>query len=151
MQPNLIMTCGPQGSGKTTWAKQYIAENPDIVYLSTDDIWLSIGPITDRSISQKVYPILWRKTEVALLKKQSVLLDATFICKKWRKDAIKLGRRLGARMIAHIFNVNRETLIKRIEQRAKNGGMAIPTVDLDRYISLFEVPDNTEFDEIINH
>lgn len=151
MQPNLIIMCGPQGSGKSTWAKKYVSENPNIIYLSTDDIWLSIGPITDQSIAQHVYPMLYRKAEIGIRKGQDVLLDATFVCKKWRKDAIKLGRRLGAWLVVHVFNAPRETLIKRIAERTKKGGMAISDLDLDRYIAMFEQPDNSEFDEIIIH
>lgn len=151
MKVELHMCIGPQGSGKSTWAKKFVAENPDILYLSTDKIWLTLGPMSDRSIARKVYPILTRHAEAALRKGQSVLLDATFIRKSWRKDYVKLGRQLGAKLIAHVFKADRDTLIKRVQHRAANGGLNVPTDVIDKYIAQFEQPDGTEFDEIIKH
>lgn len=151
MKPNLIMTVGVQGSGKSTWAKKFTSENPDVIYLSTDKIWLTIGPMSDRSIARKVYPILTRHAEAALRKGQSVLLDATFIRKAWRKDYIKLGKQLGAKVIAHVFKADRNTLIERVQHRAANGGLDVPVDVIDNYLSQFEQPDEMEFDEIVNH
>ena len=37
-RPVLILLCGIPGSGKTTWAKNYISKNPDFVHLSSDAI-----------------------------------------------------------------------------------------------------------------
>ena len=151
MQPNLIMTVGIQGSGKSTWAKKFIAENPDVIYLSTDQIWLTLGPMSDRSIAGKVYPILTRRAESALNDGCSVLLDATFVRKAWRKDYIKLGRRFGVKLIAHVFEADRAILLERINIRTSNGGLFVPVDVIDKYISMFEMPDKTEFDEIIKH
>lgn len=151
MNPNLIMTVGVQGSGKSTWAKKFALDNPDVLYLSTDKIWLTIGPMSDRSIARKVYPILTQQAEAALRNRQSVLLDATFIRKAWRKDYVKLGRRLGAKLVAHVFKADRDTLIERVQHRAANGGLNVPVEIIDKYIAQFEPPDKTEFDEIINH
>ncbi len=151
MQPNLIMTIGAQGSGKSTWAKKYIAENTDVLYLSTDDIWLSIGPMEDRSIAKKVYPKLTRLAEAALRNGQSVLLDATFIKRDWRKDYVKLGRQFKARLVAHVFKADRKTLIERVQQRAAGGGLDVPVHVIDRYIAMFDHPTFDEFDEIVVH
>jgi predicted kinase len=151
IQPTLIMLCGPQGSGKSTWAKKYVTEHPDTKYLSTDDIWQSIGSIEDRSIASVVYPILTRRCEAALQAGQSVILDATFVKRAWRKDYVKLGRRLNAKLVAHVFNTDKKTLMERIEKRVKVGGMNIPEEVLDRYIKDFQPPTKEEFDEIVNH
>lgn len=147
----LIMTCGPQGSGKSTWARKFSSEHPDVLYLSTDKTWLEIGPMADRSIARQVYPILRKKTENALKNGTSVLIDATFVKKSWRRDFTNLGRQYSAKLIAHVFNANRDTLITRVQQRAKQGGLNVPVEDIDRYISMFDPPTVPEFDEIINH
>lgn len=151
MQVELHICIGCQGSGKSTWAEKFTSENPGVVYLSTDKIWLTIGPMSDRSIARKVYPILTRHAEAALRKGQSVLLDATFIRKAWRKDYIKLGKQLGAKLVAHVFKADRDTLIERVQHRAANGGLDVPVDVIDKYIAQFEQPDGTEFDEIVNH
>lgn len=152
MKPNLILTVGPQGSGKTTWAKQFVSENPDVLYLSTDKLRAEMGAGEhDQSINGAIYARMKTKTESALRKGQSVLLDATFIRKAWRKDYVKLGRQLGAKLVAHVFKADRDTLVKRVQHRAANGGLNVPVDVIDKYIDQFEPPDRMEFDDIVNH
>lgn len=152
MQPSLIMTVGVQGSGKSTWARKFSSENPDFLYLSTDRLREELGlGEYDQTVNALVYSRMKIKAESALRKGQSVLLDATFIKKAWRKDYTKLGRQLGAKLVAHVFKADRNTLIKRVQQRAANGGLDVPINVIDKYIAQFEPPDKTEFDEIIYH
>jgi predicted kinase len=152
MKPNLIMTCGVQGSGKSTWAKKFSVENTDVLYLSTDKLRSEMGAGEhDQSVNGLIYSRMKTKAESALRKGQSVLLDATFIRKAWRKDYVKLGRQLGAKLIAHVFKADRDTLVKRVQHRAANGGLNVPPEVIDKYIAQFEPPDRTEFDEIVNH
>lgn len=152
MTPTLILLLGIQGSGKSTWAKQYCQENPDILYLSSDKLRAEIGKGEfDQTINSRIFALMRTKTENALKNGQSVLIDATHIKKKWREDSIELGRRLGAKIVAHVFKVDRETAIKRIANRAAKGGLNIPIDVIDKYIAQFEPPDNNEFDEIIYH
>lgn len=152
MQPNLIMTVGVQGSGKSTWAKKFASENPDVLYLSTDKLRAEMGAGEhDQSINPLIYGRMKTKAEAALRKGQSVLIDATNIRKSWRKDNVKLGRKFGAKLVAHVFKADRDTLIKRVQQRAAGGGLNVPVEVIDKYIAQFEPPDRTEFDEIVNH
>jgi predicted kinase len=148
----LILCSGPQGSGKSTWARKFSQENPDLVYLSTDNIRKEItGNVSDQSANSLVYSLIRTKAENALLDGHSVLIDATFIRKSWRKDYVKLGKRLGAKLVAHVFTADRDTLISRVQQRSANGGLNVPVNIIDKYIADFEPPDYTEFDEIITH
>lgn len=150
--PSLMMCVGVQGSGKSTWAKKYIDENPDIAYLSTDSLRAELGyGEADQSVNGIVFSKMRTQTEIALRKEQSVLLDGTFIVFSWRKDFVQIGRRLGAKLIAHIFKADRNTLIERVQQRSANGGLNIPTDNIDKYIAKFSPPTITEFDEIIIH
>lgn len=152
MSPSLIITIGPQGAGKSTWAEKYVLENPDVLYLSTDRLRAELGfGVADQTVNSLIFGKLKQRTEEALLKGQSVLLDATFIKKAWRKDNVNLGKRLGARLVAHVFKADRDVLIERINKRAVNGGLFVPVEVIDRYISQFQPPDKTEFDEIIHH
>jgi predicted kinase len=153
MIPTLMMTCGVQGSGKSTWAKQYIKENPDTLYISTDKMREELGAgAHDQTVNSMIFPLMRRKVETALSQGNvDILLDATFIKKSWRKEYVNLGRKYGAWLIAHIFNADRDVLIKRVQQRAKNGGLDVPVEAIDKYIAGFEPPTKDEFDEIIKH
>lgn len=152
MKQELILTIGVPGSGKSTWARQYVKDNPDVIYLSTDKLRAELGfGESDQSVNGLIYIKLKQKTEAALCSGKSVVLDATFIKKAWRKDNIALGRKFGVKLMAHVFKANRETLIDRIKQRVANGGLNVPTEVIDKYIGQYQPPDKTEFDEIINH
>ena len=151
-QPKLMMCCGVQGSGKSTWAKKFSLENPDVVYLSTDKIRAELtGSEADQTINTVMYVKLKQRAEAALQKGKDVLLDATFIRKSWRKEYVALGRKYNAWLVTHVFKADRDTLIKRIQQRVVNGGLNVPVEVVDKYIKQFEAPDKTEFDEILNH
>lgn len=152
IQPQLILCIGIQGSGKSTWAKQYCQDNPDVLYLSSDKLRAELGKGEhDQSINGLIFGRMRAKTEAALRKGQSVLIDATHVRKKWRSDNLKLGRQFGAKLVAHVFKVDRETAIKRVAERVANGGLNIPVESIDKYLSQLELPDRTEFDEIIVH
>ena len=152
MQPELILTIGCQGSGKSTWAHQYIKEHPEVLYLSTDNLRKEFtGNMADQSVNGMIYAEIGKRTESALRKGQSVLLDATFIKKAWRKDNVKLGRKFGAKLVAHVFRADRKTLVERVQKRAAGGGLNVPPEVIDKYIAQYEPPDGLEFDEIINH
>lgn len=152
MALELILTVGCQGSGKSTWARSYIQSHPEILYLSTDVMREELfGNASDQTANSLIYGKMKQKTEAALRDGKSVLLDATFVRKSWRKDNIKLGRQLGATLVAHVFKADRKTLIERVQERTAGGGLNVPTEVIDKYIAQFEQPDKTEFDEIINH
>lgn len=152
MQVELILTIGIQGSGKSTWAKKFASENSDVLYLSTDKLRAEMGAGEhDQTLNSLIYSRIKTDAETALRKGQSVLIDATFIRKAWRKDNVKLGKQLGAKLIAHVFKADRDTLINRVKNRATNGGLNVPVEVIDNYIAQFEQPDRTEFDEIVNH
>jgi predicted kinase len=151
-KPELHVLVGAQGAGKSTWAREYITSNPDVLYLSSDKMRAEFGTSeADQSVSGVVFARMKQRAEAALLKGQSVLLDATHIRRKTRKDAVELGKRVGAKLIAHVFKIDRDTAVKRVVERAAGGGLNVPVDVIERFISQFEAPDRTEFEQIINH
>ena len=151
-QPQVIITIGAPGSGKSTWAKKYVSDHSEFLYLSSDKMRGELGfGENDQSVSGIVYKRMTLKTEAALRSGQSVLIDATFVKKSWRKDYVNLGKRLGAKLIAHVFKGDTDTLIKRVQNRVANGGMNVPIDIITKYNEGMQIPDKTEFDEIINH
>jgi len=151
MQPKLYITIGIQGSGKSTWAEKFCQDN-NVLYLSSDKLRAELGKgIDDQSIHGLVFGRMRARTEAALRRGESVLVDATHVRKKWRSDNIKLGRRLGAFIVAHVFEVDRETAIKRVAERVSKGGLNVPADVIDKYISQLELPDTNEFDEVVYH
>lgn len=150
--PTLIMTIGVQCSGKSTWAKEYVKEHTDTVYLSSDELRKELGKgVEDQSVNGHVFLVMQSRTTVALAQGKTVLLDGTFVKKAWRKDFVKIGRAFNAWVVAHTFSAPREVLIQRLNKRVKEGGLNVPVEAIDKYISMFQKPDEEEFDDVIIH
>ena len=149
--PILRMTVGIQGSGKSTWAKKFIADNPDYVYVNPDSVWTRIGDITDRSLAPVVYGITRGQTRDALEAGKNVLVDATNTRRRQRTTFLKISQEVNAWKIAHVFRVDRDVAIARIRERVANGGMNVPDEVVDDFLFYFNntPPDHSEFDEII--
>jgi predicted kinase len=60
----VILTKGLSGSGKTTWAKEFLAENPNTVIVCKDDIRASMGAVVgDNSKRVKENKVLGKRDE----------------------------------------------------------------------------------------
>jgi len=143
------MTIGVQCSGKSTWARQYIKDNPEFLYLSTDELRKEFGKSeADQTCNDVIYSAMENKCINALKNNQSVILDATFIKKAWRRKYVNIGKLHADKVIAQVFIASRNELIKRLDNRVKNGGLNVPIEVIDKYIAGYQKPDYTEFDEI---
>jgi predicted kinase len=152
MRARLIMCIGPQGSGKSTWAEDYIKTNTDVLYLSTDRMRVEIGKgMNDQSVNGLIYSNIKTISNASLSEGKSVLLDATFIKKDWRADYIIIGRKNNARLIAHVFRAKVDVLKQRVSERVKSGGLFVPDNVIDKYVKMYQPPTSDEFDEIYFH
>lgn len=62
----IILCRGIQGSGKTTWAKQYCKEHPDSIRVNRDDIRAMMGCKWSQSLEVVVRSSELRAIEVAI-------------------------------------------------------------------------------------
>ena len=142
----LVILVGPPASGKSTWGKKFALDN-GIVYVSTDEIRKEIGAGEgDQTVSAAAFGIARGRVSSALAASKSVMIDATSVSRKARKDWINLGRGHGAFIIAVTFEVPREELLRRDAQRERHVGSEV----VDRFLNKYERPDSQEgIDRII--
>ena len=141
----LIILCGPPASGKSTWGKKF-ALNNNVEYVSTDEIRAKIGSGEgDQSVSAAAFGIARRKVSDALKSEKSVMIDATNVNPKSRKDWVNMGRVNGAYVIAITFEVPREELIRRDTERSRHVGPEI----IDRFLGKYSRPTIQEVDKVI--
>ena len=141
----LIILVGPPASGKSTWGKKFALDN-GIVYVSTDKIRSEIGSgEEDQSVSAAAFAIARRRVSAALSADKTVMIDATSVNKKARKDWINLGRGHGAFIVAVAFEVPREELLRRDAQRDRHVGVEV----IDKFINKYEQPTEDEVDKVI--
>lgn len=141
----MVIMVGVPASGKSTWGKKYAKDNK-LSYISTDEIRAEIGKGEgDQSVSSAAFIIARKRVAESLSIGKGVMIDATNINHKFRKNWIKLGREYKTEIIAVVFEINRETLVKRDSARERHVGEEV----IDHFLALYKRPDQTEVDKVI--
>lgn len=143
-----ILLIGAPGSGKSTWGKFY-AESRGIVRLCPDEFRAKLGTgEDDQSVSAAAFGMTRAGMDNTLSLGQSVMIDATNMYKKARKQFLDIARSHGVKTMAVVFEATKETLLERNINRGKSGGRNVPEHVIDSMLSRYERPDNLEFDLI---
>lgn len=148
---NLIvwLLVGAPGSGKSTWGKNMVQVNPEVIRLCPDEFRAKLGwGEGDQSVSALAFETVKREMGKALDEGKSVLIDATNMYRKARKDFLNIAKGREAKTIAVVFECSKETLMQRNEKRGKEGGRIVPEDVIDRMLGRYERPDEIEFDKV---
>lgn len=144
MNNTLYITVGLPGSGKSTYAKEFI-KGKEIEYLSSDSLRAVYGKDeNDQSVTSIVFGHIKRKVDEFLKDGKNVLVDATSVNRKERSDYINTAKKYGAKVVAIVFKMDRQGLIDRNKKRGEQGGRVVPTNIIDRMISKYEDPSFNE-------
>jgi len=153
----LFITCGVQGSGKTTLAKR-LAGGHRAIRLTADE-WLH-DPYPDQSDDQlnerraAVEQLQWGIAVEALKIGCNVVLDWGLWTREERDRYRREAQTLGVRMVLCVVDPPREELIRRLARRNTNtptGAFHVTEDDLDKAMAFFERPTPEElnlFDKI---
>ena len=146
---NVYVCVGAPGSGKSTWSKQFVADNPTVVRLCPDEFRAQFGTGEgDQTVSAKAFAATREGMDAALASGKDVLIDATNMHHKGRKEILAIAKKYNANKIAVVFEATRQTLIERNQRRGAEGGRAVPDDVIDRMLSNYQVPTHSDFDEI---
>jgi predicted kinase len=141
----LVILVGPPASGKTTWGKEFARKN-NMVYVSTDSIRAEVGSGEgDQTVSAMAFSIAKERVSRELANGKNVMIDATSVNRKSRKDWIDIAKNAGAYIIAVAFEVPKAELLRRDAQRERHVGEEI----IDRFINKYQRPDTMEVDKVI--
>jgi predicted kinase len=123
---SLILLVGIPGSGKSTWARQYLQEHHDYQLVSTDQIRAELyGNEAVQGDWQQVWQrvvMLWQQGIEQIRQGQSagVVYDATNARRRNRRQAIATARELGFDAILLIwFDVPLGVALKRNRMRSR--------------------------------
>lgn len=140
---------GAPGSGKSTWGKQFVTDNPGVIRLCPDDFRAKFGwGEGDQSVSPQAFAATRSGMESALSEGKDVMIDATSMHRKARKDFLIIAKKYNATKIAVVFETTREMLIERNRKRGEEGGRVVPNDIIERMLNNYEVPTHADFDEI---
>lgn len=120
-----------------------------MVRLCPDDFRAKFGTgEDDQSVSAQAFGATRYGMEDALRNGKSVIIDATNMYRKTRKDFIKIAERFGATTIAVVFEAAKDTLLERNAKRGREGGRNVPEDIIDRMLGRYERPTELEFNQV---
>ena len=144
MNNTLYITVGLPGSGKSTYAKEFI-KGKEIEYLSSDSLRAVFGKSEeDQTVTPLVFGHIKRKVDEFLKDGKNVLVDATSVNRKERSDYINTAKKYGAKVVAIVFKMDRQGLIDRNKKRGEQGGRVVPDWVIDKMLAKFEEPSYSE-------
>jgi predicted kinase len=146
----LYITVGLPGSGKSTYAKNFI-NGKNIEYLSSDELRAVFGKDeTDQTVTSTVFGHIKKNVYEFLKNDKNVLVDATSVNRRDRSDYINTAKKCGAKVVVFVFKMDRDGLIARNRKRGQEGGRVVPTNIIDKMLAKYEEPSTIEgIDEII--
>ncbi len=149
MELKVYLCVGPPGSGKSTWAKDFAAKDPSLVRLCPDDFRAKFGTgEDDQSVSSQAFGATRYGMDDALREGKSVIIDATNMYRKTRKDFLKIAEKHGATTVAVVFEATKDTLLERNAKRGAAGGRNVPEDVIDRMLGRYERPNELEFNQL---
>lgn len=146
-RPKLILLVGIPGSGKTTYAENYIPDYPkEAKHFSSDLIRKELyGNESIQGNPAEVFSLMQKRAIEALNEGCDVIYDATNITRKDRAGIINACPKF-AKIEAHIIWAPIETCIERDASRERTVGKEV----IDRMLKRFQAPYYDEgIDEIV--
>ena len=143
MRPTLILLCGIPGSGKTTYAQNYIEGHPGTIHLSSDNIRKEMwGDESTQGDNNVIFSRMQSRAVAGLEFGYNVIYDATNITRKDRAGIIAACPKF-AKIECHIIWAPIETCIERDAARKRTVGKNV----INRMLKRFQAP---YFDEGID-
>lgn len=142
-RPKLILLVGVPGSGKTTYAKNYIKQNYNTIHLSSDAIRQELyGDENIQGNPGDVFSLMQKRAVESLNNGCDVLYDATNITRKDRSCIIGICPKF-VKIECHIIWAPIETCVEQDAKRERTVGKEV----IDRMLKRFQSP---YYDECID-
>lgn len=134
MSRNAIIVAGPNGSGKTTFATEYLHSSPDLVYISADAIAerLVSSPEMFNSVRIQAGRLFFEEINGLIQTGTDFIVEVTLAGKGFQKVISQLKQSGYTVTIIFIFLKSSDTCIARVRNRVRLGGHHVPTEDIIR-------------------
>ena len=129
--PRLVVVGGPNGCGKTTFARSY-AHDQGLPYLGADDIAFAMAPADPASVRVSAGREFSRRLSALLLARGSVILESTLAGASLARS-VAAAKAAGYEVtIILVFLDSAELCLRRIAERVAQGGHEVPEEDVRR-------------------
>ena len=129
---HIIIVAGPNGSGKTTVAREII-ENQNMRYISADDIAYQISPSDPLSARIQAGKLFFSTLDEAVLNRENIIIESTLSGKSLLPKILNYRQNHNFTItIVYVFLANPEMCHKRVTIRVRKGGHHVPYQDISR-------------------
>ena len=136
----------PPAGGKSTYCNFARESHGEPVVVSSDEARLLIsGDENNQECSGRAFDFMRLAVEMLLRQNKNVIVDATNITKKARKDWVRLGRKYGTTIQMTVFKVPVDVCKARNARRERK----VPDIVIESMAARFEEPTLEERDEIL--
>jgi predicted ABC-type ATPase len=132
MQKEVIIVADSNGAGKTTFAREFLVENPNYEFLNADEIAKDISPNNLENAKVEAGKQFFGKLTALTEVDRSVVIESTLSGRyliRWIKNLRGFAYEV---RIIFIFVESPEIAIERIADRVKKGGHFVPDNDVRR-------------------
>ncbi len=133
MPKNVIIIAGPNGSGKTTFASEYL-RNSDVEYISADAIAAKLVSTPEEMDTVKLQAgrLFFVEMRRLIESEKDFAVEVTLAGKGFERIISRLKRAGYTVTIVFIFLKSPEMSIARVRNRVEAGGHHVPTEDVVR-------------------
>ncbi|MCE2412474.1 AAA family ATPase [Candidatus Poribacteria bacterium] len=134
MSKNVIIIAGPNGSGKTTFAREYLLDSEISEYISADAIAerLVSDPADLDSVKLQAGRLFFEEIQRLIEAEKDFAVEVTLAGKGFARIISQLKRAGYTVSIVFIFLKSAETCVARVRNRVSAGGHHVPTEDVVR-------------------
>ncbi len=133
-QPELIVVGGANGSGKTTFARELVAER-GLKYLGADEIAVELNPTHPEKVSIQAARIFSQRLSEYLERGESFILESTLSGLSLKKSLVKVREKNFTISVFFVYLDSVDLCISRIATRVAKGGHYVPNDDVRRRFS----------------
>lgn len=122
----ILILIGIPGSGKSTWAKDYVKYNDNWVRVNRDDFreMLKTAQVCENKIEDIITKLVSDTINAALMRKQNVIIDNTHVKVKYINSIIEEFK-YSADIDYRVFDVSLDKAIERDSNREKKVGSEV--------------------------
>jgi predicted ABC-type ATPase len=132
LSKEVIIVAGGNGVGKTTFAREFLLENPDHEFLNADEIAKELSPDDPRQSKISAGKTFFKKLNEYAGDGKSFLIESTLSGRYLVRLIGSLKEKDYQIRIMFIFVDSSEILIERIAERVQKGGHFVPDEDVRR-------------------
>lgn len=134
MSKSVIIIAGPNGSGKTTFASEYLRDSEDTVYIGADAIAERLVSRPEEMVSVKVQAgrLFIQEIQELIQAGTDFIVEVTLAGKGFVRTISQLKNAGYTVTIVFIFLKSPETSVARVRNRVQAGGHHVPTEDVVR-------------------